>query len=115
VAADVARPQPHTQEHSGAALKDQQRLIHALLLETVEQRQLLVAVAGIIGRVDVEGDLSALEIGGKLLIMIEIEGELSITLCHLQASLVAGAGSVFAPVLPAQEARFTFGNQKRAA
>ncbi|MFO8006861.1 MAG: hypothetical protein R6V05_14595, partial [Candidatus Brocadiia bacterium] len=48
--------------------------------------------------------LSALEITGKLLILVELERKLLRTLCHEKASLVVGTMEALAPIVPAQGA-----------
>jgi len=73
-----------------------------------EPAQLLVQLAH--GqKAGVGRDLSALETRDELLILIETEGQLLATVCHLKASLVAGTRVRLAPILPAQEA-FSLGN-----
>ena len=59
--------------------------------------------------------LTGPEIGGEVRIIMETEGQLLRTVRHFRASLVASAILPFAPILPAQEAHFSFTAPKRAA
>jgi hypothetical protein len=40
-------------------LKDQQGVIHVLVIATIEEAELLLPVSGIVGGIDVEQDLSS--------------------------------------------------------
>jgi hypothetical protein len=51
---DVAGLESHAQEHPAGAFKDKARQVHVLVVEPVEQGELLMPVAGIVGGVDVE-------------------------------------------------------------
>jgi len=62
----AAASQPHAQEHAGGPLEEEIRKVHVLAVEAVEQRQLLMPVAGIVGRVDVEDEASGLLAGHAL-------------------------------------------------
>ena len=52
--ADVAASQPHAQQQAGGPLEDEVGQVHVLAVEAVEQGQLLMAVAGVVGGVDVQ-------------------------------------------------------------
>src|SRR3989442_6118105 len=44
---------------AGVAVEDQQRMVHVLVVGPVEDAQLLVAIGGVVGGVDIEQDLAA--------------------------------------------------------
>ncbi|SRR6266566_1354782 len=56
----VSRAQPRRQQASGVALEDQQGVIHVLVVGAVEKAELLLAMGGIIGGIDIQQDLTAL-------------------------------------------------------
>src|ERR1017187_7140430 len=56
----VSRAQPCRQQASGVALEDQHGVIHVLAVSAVEEAELLLAVSGIVGGVEIEQDLAAL-------------------------------------------------------
>src|SRR6266704_636379 len=56
----ISWPQSCFQQASGVALEDQHGVIHGLAVSAVEEAELLLAVGGIVGRVDVEQDVAAL-------------------------------------------------------
>src|SRR5271157_3134605 len=56
----VSRTQARRQQVSGVALEDQHGVIHVLVVSAVEEAELLLAVGGIVGGVEVEQDLAAL-------------------------------------------------------
>ena len=56
----VSGSQPRRQQASGVALEDEQRMIHVLVIGSVEDAELLLAMRGIVGGVDVQQDLAAL-------------------------------------------------------
>src|SRR5581483_9963800 len=60
VTGGVPRPQPCRQQTTGVALEDQHGVIHVLTIGAVEETELLLAVSGIVGGIDVEQDLAAL-------------------------------------------------------
>src|SRR6202162_5519592 len=54
----VSRSESACQQTSGVALEDQHRVIHVLTIGTVEEAELLAAMSGIVGGVDVQQDLT---------------------------------------------------------
>src|SRR6201981_192320 len=48
------------QQTAGMPLEDQQRVIHVLVVGSVEKAQLLLSVGGIVGGIDIEQDFAAL-------------------------------------------------------
>ena len=56
----VSRTQARRQQASGVALEDQHGVIHMLAVSPVEEAELLLAVGGIVGGVEIEQDLAAL-------------------------------------------------------
>jgi hypothetical protein len=60
VAGGIARSQPRRQQASGVAFEDQHGVIHVLAVGAVEKAQLLLAVGGIVGGIDIQQDLAAL-------------------------------------------------------
>ena len=56
----ISRPQPRRQQASGVALEDQHGVIHMLAVGAVEEAELLLAVRGIVGGIEIEQDLAAL-------------------------------------------------------
>src|SRR5271157_571920 len=60
MAGGIARPQPRRQQTSGVALEDQHGVIHVLAVGAVEETELLLAVSGIVGGIEVQQDLAAL-------------------------------------------------------
>src|ERR1700693_278934 len=56
----VSRTQPRSQQASGVALEDQHGVIHVLVVGAVEEAELLLAVGGIVGGIDIQQDLTAL-------------------------------------------------------
>src|SRR5258708_308796 len=56
----VSRTQPRCQQASGVALENQHGVIHVLAVGAVEKTELLLAVGGIVGGVEVEQNLAAL-------------------------------------------------------
>src|SRR6266702_385030 len=56
----ISWPQSCCQQASGVALEDQHGVIHVLAVGAVEEAELLLAVGGIVGGVDVEQNLAAL-------------------------------------------------------
>ena len=54
---DPARPQSGGQQTTGVTLKDQQRVIHVLVITTIEEAELLLGVSWIVGGIDIEQDL----------------------------------------------------------
>ncbi len=56
----VSRPQARRQQASGVALEDQHGVIHVLAVSAVEEAELLLAVGGIVGGIEIEQDLAAL-------------------------------------------------------
>jgi hypothetical protein len=59
MAGGVSRAQPRRQQASGVALEDQHGMIHVLPV-SVEEAELLLAMGGIVGGVEIEQDLAAL-------------------------------------------------------
>ena len=53
-----APTQSGRQQTAGVTLKDQQGVIHVLVVTTVEETELLLAVRWIVGRINIEQDLS---------------------------------------------------------
>src|SRR5467141_999425 len=60
VTRDRASSQSGGQQTTGVTLKDQQRVIHVLVITTVEETELLLAVRWIVGGIDIQQDLSPL-------------------------------------------------------
>src|SRR5208337_4323700 len=60
MAGGVSRAQPRRQQTSSVALEDQHGVIHVLAVSAVEEAELLLAVGGIVGGVEIEQDLAAL-------------------------------------------------------
>src|SRR5258708_36416192 len=56
----VSWPQPCRQQAAGETFEDQHGVIHVLAVSAVEETELLLAVGGIVGGVDVEQDLAPL-------------------------------------------------------
>ena len=54
---DLAWPQSSGQQTTGVTLKDQQGVIHVLVITTIEKAELLLPVRGIVGGIDFEQDL----------------------------------------------------------
>ena len=52
----VATSQPQAQQHSGGSFEDEVGQVHVLAVEAIEQGQLLLAVAGIVGGIPVEDE-----------------------------------------------------------
>jgi len=55
----VSRPQARRQQASAVALEDQHGMIHVLAVGAVEEAELLLAVSGIVGGIEIEQDLAA--------------------------------------------------------
>ena len=55
----VSRSQPRCQQTSGVALEDQHGVIHVLAVGAVEEAELLLAMGGIVGGIDIQQDLAA--------------------------------------------------------
>src|SRR4029077_20279728 len=47
------------QQTTGMTLKDQQRVIHVLVIATIEEAELLLSVSWIVSGIDIEQDLSS--------------------------------------------------------
>src|SRR5260370_5346551 len=60
MAGGVSRSQPCRQQASGVALEDQHGVIHMLVVSAVEEAELLLAVGGVVGGIEVEQNLTAL-------------------------------------------------------
>jgi hypothetical protein len=56
----VSRPQARRQQASAVAFQDQHGVIHRLAVSAVEEAELLLAVGGIVGGIEIEQDLAAL-------------------------------------------------------
>ena len=56
----ISRSQACGQQTSGVTLEDQHGVIHVLAITTVEEAELLLAMSGIVGGVDVEQNLATL-------------------------------------------------------
>ena len=56
---DPARPESGGQQTTGVTLKDQQGVIHVLVITTVEEAELLLPVRWIVGGINIEQDLSS--------------------------------------------------------
>ena len=54
-----ARTQSGGQQTTSVTLKDQQGMIHVLVITTIEKTELLLPVSGIVGRIDIQQDLSS--------------------------------------------------------
>src|SRR5256885_1250395 len=57
----VSRTQPRRQQTSGVAFEDQHGMIHVLAVGSVEEAELLLAVGRIVGGIEIEQDLAALQ------------------------------------------------------
>ena len=55
---DRARSQSGGQQTTGVTLKDQQRVIHVLVITTIEETELLLPVRWIVGGINIQQDLS---------------------------------------------------------
>ncbi len=55
----VSRAQPRRQQASGVALEDQHGVIHVLVVGAVEEAELLLAMGGIVGGIEIQQDLTA--------------------------------------------------------
>src|SRR4030095_16670775 len=58
VTRDRARSQSGSQQKTGVTLKDQQRVIHVLIITTIEETELLLPVRRIVGGINIQQDLS---------------------------------------------------------
>ena len=56
---DPAWRQSGGQQTTGVALKYQQRVIHVLVITTIEEAELLLPVRGIVSGIDIQQDLSS--------------------------------------------------------
>lgn len=56
----LGRTQPRRQQTSAVALEDEHGVIHVLAVGSVEEAELLLAVRGIVGGIEVEQNLAAL-------------------------------------------------------
>ena len=56
----IARSQPRGQQASGVTLEDEHGVVHMLAVGAVEDAELLLAMRGIVGGVDIQQDLAAL-------------------------------------------------------
>ena len=56
---DPARPQAGGQQTTGVTLKDQQGVIHVLVIATIEEAELLLPVRWIVSGIDIEQELSS--------------------------------------------------------
>ena len=56
----IARSQPRRQQASGVTLEDEHGVVHMLAVGPVEDAELLLAMRGIVGGVDIEQDLATL-------------------------------------------------------
>ena len=56
----VSRPQSRRQQASAVAFEDHHGMIHVLAVGAVEEAELLLAVSGIVGGIEIEQDLTAL-------------------------------------------------------
>jgi hypothetical protein len=54
---DPSWPQSGGQQTTGVTLKDQQGVIHVLVITTIEEAELLLSVRGIVSGIDIEQDL----------------------------------------------------------
>ena len=61
VRAGIAGTQAGRQQAAGVALEDQHGVIHVLVVSAVEEAELLVAVGGIVGGIEIEEDLAGLQ------------------------------------------------------
>ena len=55
-----ATTQTGCQQTAGMPLEDQQRVVHVLVVGSIEEAQLLLSVGGIVGGIDIEQDFAAL-------------------------------------------------------
>ena len=56
---DPARTQSGGQQTTGVTLKDQQRMIHVLVITTIEKAELLLPVSRIVRGINIEQNLSS--------------------------------------------------------
>ena len=60
MAGGVSRTQPRRQQASAVTFEDQHGMIHVLAVSAVEEAELLLAVGGIVGGVEIEQNLTTL-------------------------------------------------------
>ena len=60
VTGSSATTQTGCQQTTGMPLEDQERVIHVLVVGSIEEAQLLLAVGGIVGGIDIQQDFAAL-------------------------------------------------------
>src|SRR2546426_11547712 len=84
-----ATTQTGRQQTTGMPLEDQERVIHVLVVSSIEKTQLLLSVGGIVGGIDIEQDFAAL---ANLLSAEAYEG---IEPAIVSADELAGRGRVF--------------------
>ncbi len=60
MAGGIARSQPRGQQASGVTFEDEHGVVHMLAVGAVEDAELLLAMRGIVGGVDIQQDLAAL-------------------------------------------------------
>src|SRR5215469_8857964 len=89
MAGGIVRAQARCQPASGVALEDEYGMIHVLAVGTVEKAELLLAVGGIVGGVEIEQDLPALAD------MVAAETDELLAPSVTEARQIAGAGTVF--------------------
>ena len=89
----VSRTQSRRQQAFGVTLEDQHGVIHVLAVSAVEEAELLLAVGGIVGGIEVEQDLAALAD------LLAAEADELLTQQVVAAHQIASRGSV----LPAAE------------
>ena len=82
------RPQARRQQTAGVALEDQHGMIHVLAVGAVEEAELLLAVSGIVGGIDVEQNLAALTD------LVAAEPDELLTPDVVEAHQIAGGGRV---------------------
>ncbi len=56
----IARSQPRRQQASGVTLEDEHGVVHVLAVSAIEKAELLLAMRGIVGGIDIQQDLAAL-------------------------------------------------------
>jgi hypothetical protein len=89
VTGSSATAQTGGQQTTGMPLEDQQRVIHVLVVGSIEEAQLLLSVGGIVGGIDIEQDFAALPN------LLSAEADEGIEAAIVSADELTGRGRVF--------------------
>jgi hypothetical protein len=84
-----ATAQTGCQQTAGMPLEDQERVIHVLVVGSIEEAQLLLSVGGIVSGIDIEQDFAA------LLNLLSAEAYEGVEPAVVRADDLAGRGRVF--------------------